>query len=58
MFQLALMLARISLEPVSENYKDQMAQALLGLVRAKPKGTVVQLFRSNDDGPRTRAQLR
>ena len=44
MFQLALMLARIALEPVSDNYKDEMAQALLGLIRSKPKSSVVQLF--------------
>ena len=55
MFQLALMLARISLEPVSEGYKDEMAQALLGLIRAKPKGTVVQLFRGTDEVSRIRA---
>ena len=44
MFQLSLMLARIALEAVSENYKDEMAQALLGLIRSKPKTGVVQLF--------------
>ena len=44
MFQLSLMMARIAIEPVSENYKDQMAQALLGLLRSKPKSSVVQLF--------------
>ena len=44
MFQLALMLARIALEPVSEYYKDEMAQALLGLIRSKPRSSVVQLF--------------
>ena len=44
MFQLALMLARIALEPVSESYKDEMAQALLGLIRSKPKSSVVQMF--------------
>ena len=44
MFQLSLILARIALEPVSESYKDDMAQALLGLVRTKPKSSVVQMF--------------
>ena len=44
MFQLSRMLARIALEPVSESYKDEMAQALLGLIRSKPKSSVVQLF--------------
>ncbi len=37
MFQLALMLARIALSPVSDNFKDQAAHTLLGLVRAKRK---------------------
>ncbi len=44
MFQLSLMLARIALEPVSESYKDDMVQALLKLVRTKPKSSVVQMF--------------
>ena len=44
MFQLSVMLARIALEPTSENYKDEMAQALLGLIRSKPKSSIVQLF--------------
>ena len=44
MFQLSLMLARIALEPVSENFKDETAQVLLGLIRSKPKSSVVQLF--------------
>ncbi len=35
MFQLALMLARIALSPVSEDFKDQAAHALLDLVRTK-----------------------
>ena len=44
MFKLSLMLARIALEPVSESYKDDMVQALLKLVRTKPKSSVVQMF--------------
>ena len=44
MFQLSLMLARIAIEPVCENYKDQMAQSMLSLLRSKPKSSVVQLF--------------
>ena len=44
MFQLSLMLARIALEPVSDSYNDEMAQAILGLIRTKPKSSVVQLF--------------
>ena len=44
MFQLAIMLARISIEPAPENYKDEAAQSLLGLIRSKPKCNVVPLF--------------
>ena len=44
MFQLSLMLARMALEPGSENFKDEMAQTLLGLIRAKPKSNVVKIF--------------
>ena len=59
MFQLSLMLARIALEPVSEIYKDDMAQALLGLIRSKPKSSVVQMFSAtrfgNGEGSRIRA---
>ena len=44
MFQLSLMLARVALEPVSESYKDEMAQALLVLIRSKPRISVVQMF--------------
>ena len=44
MFQLALMLARIAIEPGAENYKDDTAQAMLGLIRSKPKSNVVRLF--------------
>ena len=59
MFQLSLMLARIALEPVSEDYKDQMAQALLGLIRSKPKSSIVQLFGAKRlteaESPRIRA---
>ena len=48
MFQLALMLARIAVEPVSEGFKDDTAQALLALIRAKPKSNVLRMF---SDGP-------
>ena len=44
MFQLALMLARIAAEPCAESYKEEAAQALLGLIRAKPKSNIVRLF--------------
>ncbi len=44
MFQLALMLARIAVEPVSEGFKDETAQALLALIRAKPKSNVLRMF--------------
>ena len=44
MFQLAIMLARISVEPCAETYKESSAQALLGLIRDKPKSSVVRLF--------------
>ncbi len=37
MFQLALMVARLAISPVSEAYKDEAAQVMLGLVRAKRK---------------------
>ncbi len=44
MFQLSLMLARIAIEPCSETYKEETAQALLALIRAKPKSNIVSLF--------------
>ncbi len=44
MFQLAVMLARIALEPASEIYKEDTAQSLLALIRSKPKSNVVPLF--------------
>ena len=44
MFQLAVMLARIAVEPCAEIYKEETAQALMGLIRAKPKSNVVRLF--------------
>ena len=43
MFQLALMMARIAIEPSSEAYEGEAAQALMGLIRAKPKSNVVRL---------------
>ena len=53
------MLARIALEPVSENYKDEMSQALLGLIRSKPKSGVLQMFGTirspGAEAPRIRA---
>ena len=48
MFQLALMLARIAVEPLSESFKDDTAQALLALIRRKPKSNVLRIFA---DGP-------
>lgn len=47
MFQLALMLARIAIEPCPEAYKDEAAQAMMGLIRAKPKSNVVRLFKTS-----------
>ena len=44
LFQLALMVARIAVEPCAESYKEETAQALMGLIRAKPKSNVVRLF--------------
>ena len=44
MFQLAIMMARISLEPAPESYKEESAQSLLALIRSKPKSNVVSLF--------------
>ena len=44
MFQLSIMLARISLEPFSEDYKEATEQVLLGLIRNKPRHNVVHLF--------------
>ena len=52
MFQLAIMLARISLEPAPEIYKDDTAQSLLGLIRSKPKSNVVPLFGCGAPGDR------
>jgi hypothetical protein len=45
MFQLSLMLARVALEPCSDAYKEETAQALLGLIRNKPKSNVVSMIR-------------
>ena len=44
MFQLSLILARIALEPFADSYKEATEQALLGLIRNKPKNNVVHLF--------------
>ncbi len=59
MFQLSLMIARMALEPGSENFKDDMAQAMLGLIRAKPKSNVVKIFGATRatavEAPRLRA---
>lgn len=44
MFQLALMLARIAVEPCAESYKEDSAQAMMGIIRAKPKSNIVRLF--------------
>ena len=44
MFQLALMVARIAAEPCAETYKAEAAQALMDLIRAKPRSNVVKLF--------------
>ncbi len=49
MFQLALMLARIAVEPCSEAYKEEVAHTLMGVVRAKPKSNVVRLFGSRSE---------
>ncbi len=52
MFQLALMVARIAVETCQETYKDEAAQTLMGVIRAKPKSNVVRLF---GDRPSTQA---
>ena len=59
MFQLALMLARIAVEPGAEAYKDETAQTMLGLIRDKPKTNVVRLFGAGavSDGPGQRRSL-
>lgn len=44
MFQLALMLARIAVEPCPDSYKEQAAQAIMAVIRDKPKDNVVRLF--------------
>ena len=44
MFQLAIMLARIAIEPCGDRYRDDAAQAMLALIRQKPKTSVVNLF--------------
>lgn len=44
MFHLAIMLARIALEPCAEAYKGTASQALLGIIRDKPRSNVVRLF--------------
>ncbi len=41
MFQLSLMVARLALSPVSEEYKDQASQTLIELVREKRKSAPV-----------------
>ena len=44
MFQLSLILARIALEPFADSYKEAAEQAILGVIRNKPKNNVVHLF--------------
>ena len=46
MFQLAIMLARVAAEPCPDSYKEEAAQAMLQLIRQKPKSNVVRLFRN------------
>ncbi len=46
MFQLSVMLASISLQPCSMAYKEATAQALLNLIRQKPRSNVISLFGS------------
>ncbi len=58
MFQLALMVARIAVEPGSEAYKDEAAQTLMGLIRAKPKSNVVRLFANRPKGETAAPGLR
>ena len=59
MFQLAVMLARIAIEPGAQIYKEEVAQALLGIIRNKPKSNVVRLFgtmpKSEKLGPSSQA---
>lgn len=56
MFQLAVMLARIATESCDEAYKEDVAQALLGLIRGKPRGSVVRLFGSPAGAPHQAAR--
>lgn len=51
LFQLALMLARIAAEPCAESYKAEAAQAVMDLIRAKPKDNVVRLFGAPQASP-------
>ena len=53
MFQLAIILARIALEPASEIYKEDTAQSLLALIRSKPKSNVVPALRPRRFGGTT-----
>ena len=52
------MLARIAVEPGSEAYKDEAAQTLMGLIRAKPKSNVVRLFANRPKGETAAPGLR
>lgn len=49
-FQLALMVARISLEPGSEAFQEESANVLMDLMRSRARSNVVPLFRSVPDG--------
>lgn len=49
-FQLALMVARISLQPGSEAFNEESANVLMDLMRSRPRSNVVPLFRSVPDG--------
>ncbi|HEX4765930.1 MAG TPA: hypothetical protein VH414_06595 [Lichenihabitans sp.] len=44
MFQLSVMLASIALQPCSPAYKEATSQALLNLIRQKPRSNVINLF--------------
>ena len=58
MFQLAVMLARVAVEPCQETYKEETAQALMGLIRAKPKSNVVRLFSGKSKTDVTSSKMR
>ncbi len=58
MFQLAIMVARIAAEPCSDAYKEEAAQALMALIRTKPKSNVVRLFGARSETRQAPSMMR